>query len=95
MLTSVYSMESKDIETYFMNMALRHYGRSFYKNKEDHGLIERYFKCWVNDMYYVLFDYNINVETFLNNLINNQKQITCKKDYSKSETSLKTLRHRS
>lgn len=94
MLTSVYSMESKEIETYFMNLALKHYNRSFYKNKEDHGMIERYFKCWVNDMYYILFDYNINTDSFLNNLINNQKEITCKKDSSKSKTSLKTLRQK-
>ena len=77
------------MEEYYFDLAIKHYDRSFIKMKSDTSVRERYFKCWVNDHCNLLMDYDINVENFINNLIINKKQITWKKDSSKSTQSSK------
>ena len=55
-----------------LDLARRHYNTfNMSRNKGTKDDKEKYYKCWVNDMYNILHDYNINIETFLFNLINN------------------------
>lgn len=69
------TLQSNDVDMfmYFKNMANRHYNSSFIRDKEDTRNQETYYKSWVNDMNNILIDYEIDVETFLNNLINLNK----------------------
>ena len=58
-------MQTIDMAQYYTNLALKDFSKSLMKDRV------KYFKCWVNDHAYVLMDYNINLESFINNLINN------------------------
>lgn len=57
-------MSKINMEEYYLNLALSHFNNSFIKVK-DEAAADKYFKCWVNDAFYVLYDYGINIETFL------------------------------